>query len=149
MAEREYPEWKKVGPELRRLFGKLKAVERIVDYKDITQAELKKTLSDNPVAGVYLFFDEKGNPLYVGRTKNLQRRLGVDHRLSVANRAALAVRLYKDRSNRFRSLNAARRYIIDNCKVAWVDVGNPYYRALFEIYASIKTRAKHNFFEEH
>ncbi len=149
MPTQKYATWEKVTGPLPEFTAELMAEKNRVIYKNTTEATLNKKLPNGPTAGVYLFFDEKKQPVYVGRSKNLQRRLGVDHRLSVRNRAALAVRLYEDKRNKSRGLDMARRRIINNYHVAWVAVADPYTRAVLEIYVALKTRAKYNTFEEH
>ena len=76
------------------------------------------------VPGVYAIFDQvTGATLYVGRTKNIRRRLYTNHLMGPETNARLKKYLYKD-SDRpdIPDMVAAKQYLIDNCYFQYIRV---------------------------
>ena len=74
--------------------------------------------------GVYAIFDRTtGATLYVGRTINIRRRLYTNHLMGPETNARLKKYLLKD-SDRpdISNMDAAKRYLLDNCYFQYICV---------------------------
>lgn len=73
--------------------------------------------------GIYIIFDKKGIPIYVGRTSDLNRRLFGNHRsgdvMGSAFRKALSKKLSINDEKKL------RKYIEDNCSFKYLLLKNP------------------------
>ncbi|MDO4474101.1 MAG: GIY-YIG nuclease family protein [Eubacteriales bacterium] len=82
------------------------------------------TPSDIPdgIAGVYAIFDEKsGEVLYVGRTKNLRRRLYTNHLHGPKTNARLKKYLVEDASEEnITSMDDAKQYLKKYCYAKYI-----------------------------
>lgn len=74
------------------------------------------------VPGVYAIFDgTTGETLYVGRTKNIRRRLYTNHLMGPETNARLKKYLKEDDKRLdIPNMDAAKRYLIDNCYFQYV-----------------------------
>ena len=119
-----------------------------------------------PDAAIYLF-TEKGQALYVGRTNRLRRRLKY-HLGNNHNQATFAFLLarhetgqvkasYKKTGSRsdllnqphFRTAFDLARARIRQMSVQWIEEKCPIKQTLLEVFAALKTGAKHNDFDNH
>ena len=78
------------------------------------------------IPGVYAIFDRTtGATLYVGRTKNIRRRLYTNHLMGPKTNARLKNYLTED-PNRpdIPNMEAAKSYLIDNCFSKYIRVDN-------------------------
>ncbi len=78
------------------------------------------------IPGVYAIFDRTtGATLYVGRTKNIRRRLYTNHLMGPKTNARLKNYLTED-PNRpdIPNMEAAKSYLIDNCFFKYIRVDN-------------------------
>ena len=87
-------------------------------FQGLTPSVLEK------VPGVYAIFDRRtGATLYVGRTKNVRRRLYTNHLMGPETNARLKKYMYRD-SDRpdIPNMAAAKQYLIDNCYFQYIRV---------------------------
>lgn len=82
------------------------------------------TPSDIPedISGVYAIFDDKsGEVLYVGRTKNLRRRLYTNHLHGSEATARLKKYLVEDEAlKQISNIDEAKEYLKKNCYVKYI-----------------------------
>ena len=119
----------------------------------------------HPVAGVYILYEGPDRPLYVGRTRDLRRRLS-DHGSSSVTRATLTVKMariaagkgtnYKtdrkaqtlyDEDSTFRTEFDKARARIRAMQVRYVKEDDDVRQALLEIYAAVKLDTIYNSFK--
>lgn len=101
-----------------------------------------------PVSGVYLIVDSKTKKrLYIGRSKDLARRVGLNHRSNKRSQATLAYRIMM--KEKLHDLDDARRYMFERCSVKMISLPDVNVRAVFEIFASLELNTVYNTFEEH
>jgi hypothetical protein len=138
-------EYKRINDRLPVLFEQLLESPRY-SFGLITKGYLQSVLgSKEPVKGIYLISDKEDNPLYVGRSKTLAQRLGVDHRATNETRANLTLKLSKIMGM---DMNMTREYMYDNFYVRVIKVEHTIERTLLEIYAAMILNTPHNSFEE-
>ena len=106
--------------EARVIADQLLSSERI-DFKGLTPSRLEDGL---PV--VYAITDRRdGKVLYVGRTKNLRRRLYTNHLMGPATNARLKKYLTEDPERPdIKELEAAKQYLIDRCYFQYIPVAD-------------------------
>ncbi len=116
--------------------------------------------------GVYAFF-ENGAPLYVGRSKNIHRRLG-NHCRGRASQTAFAFRLAREKTGNTKATyapNGSRRALAANpafaaaflevqarireMDVRFVEEPDPVAQALLEIYVTVALNTPYNDFDTH
>ena len=92
-----------------------------IDFKGLTPPRLEDGL---PV--VYAITDKRdGKVLYVGRTKNLRRRLYTNHLMGPATNARLKKYLMEDPERPdIPDMNAAKQYLIDRCYFQYIAVAD-------------------------
>ena len=90
-----------------------------IDFKGLTPSRLEDKL---PV--VYAITDRRdGKVLYVGRTKNLRRRLYTNHLMGPETNARLKKYLAEDPERPdIPDMNAAKQYLIDHCYFQYIPV---------------------------
>ncbi len=141
---------KKLPTLLERLLG-----QTPYDIRTLSPAKMKTLLGNKgETPGVYLFsYFPEDIPRYVGRSKNLVRRLCSDHRSLEHNKAPLTFALLADKRVKLveRTPRAAREYLYEHYKVRFIPVDDPNVRAIFEIYVALElgTIPEFNSFEEH
>ena len=106
--------------EARVIADQLLSSERI-DFKGLTPSRLEDGL---PV--VYAITDRRdGKVLYVGRTKNLRRRLYTNHLMGPATNARLKKYLTKDPERPdIPDMDAAKQELIDHCYFQYIPVAD-------------------------
>ncbi|MDQ0208947.1 GIY-YIG nuclease family protein [Alkalicoccobacillus murimartini] len=128
-------------------------LEQLVDsdkhnFKALTEGYIKNVFNRrHPVAGVYIMTDAEDNPLYIGRSRNLAQRIGVDHRSTQKTQANFT---HKFAKNSGLDVHAAREVLFKTLFVRFVEIEQPEARAIFEIYATMKMKTDvYNSFIEH
>ncbi len=120
-------------------------------FANLTEGKIKDHFgTNNPVPGVFVMF-EKDEPVYVGRSKTLAQRIGVDLRSIQKSQATLTYRIYKAmnlESLRFKTMEDTRDYMYKYFTVKMFQINDEYERAIFQIYASMKLETKYNSFLE-
>ena len=104
--------------EARQIADRLLSSEKI-DFKGLTPSRLEDKL---PV--VYAITDKRdGKVLYVGRTKNLRRRLYTNHLMGPRSNARLKKYLADDpeRPN-IPDMDTAKKYLLNNCCFQYIPV---------------------------
>ena len=116
-----------------------------VDFKGLTPSRLEDGL---PV--VYAIIDKRdGKVLYVGRTKNLRRRLYTNHLMGPATNARLKKYLTEDPERPdIPDMDAAKQYLIDCCYFQYIPVADMRTRGQIEGLLSYLLDVKH-IHEEH
>lgn len=128
-------------------------LEKLLEQKDYSFATLtKKRINDyfntnNPVAGVFVMF-EKGEPVYIGRSRTLAQRIGVDLRSIQESQATLTLKLMKLGITNTKTMEETRTYMYEHFMIKMIQLEDEYERALFQIYASMKLETKYNSFME-
>lgn len=86
-------------------------------FRDLTPSDIPEGIS-----GVYAIFDEDHNEtLYVGRTKNLRRRLYTNHLHGPETNARLKKYLMNDDSQSdIDGMDTAKQYLKDHCYVKYI-----------------------------
>ena len=138
-------EYKWINDRLPVLFEQLLDSPRY-SFRRITKSYLQSILeSKEPVKGIYLISDQEDNPIYVGRSRTLAQRLGVDHRAVTKSQANLTLKLSRIMET---DMRLTREYMYDNYFVRIVRVENTIERTLLEIYTAMILKTPHNSFEE-
>ncbi len=120
-----------------------------------------------PDQGIYVFYDEKDQPLYVGRSDRMRPRLLAHGRPSSGHESAtFAFILAKEnlgleetgttRSRRELQMDKKflKKYLekkeeVSKMKVRVIEIIDPAEQALFEIYASLELETPYNVWENH
>ena len=89
-------------------------------------------IPDRP--GVYVICDVTGRPYYIGQSRNLRRRLLVDHRKG--NGKSNVFRRKLARIKRFDSEPATTAYIMENCTVRLLEIDSEWGRLEMEHFAT-------------
>lgn len=78
---------------------------------------LTPSVLENELPVVYAIFEKNtGETLYIGRTKNLRRRLYTNHLMGPKTNARLKKYLVEDPNEpQIQSMEDAKKYLIDNC----------------------------------
>ena len=99
-----------------------KIAEKILTATPLYLRNLKPSDIPDDIAGVYAIFNEKTNEtLYVGRTKNLRRRLYTNHLHGPKANARLKKYLVEDESQvSIKDMDDAKQYLKDNCYVKYI-----------------------------
>jgi len=118
------------------------------------------------ISGVYVIFN-RGKPLYVGRSRNVRRRMR-HHVRPKPGQSAFAFRLARERTGNVRAtyvtvgsrkmLMADRAFVaafvaaaerIGRMSVRYVEIGDPVTQCLFEVYVSLAYATPYNDFDTH
>lgn len=105
----------------KRMEEAQRIAEKLLKSRQYTFRGLTPSMLES-VPGVYAIFDQTtGATLYVGRTKNIRRRLYTNHLMGPATNARLKKYLWMDaeRSD-IPDMDAAKRYLLDNCYFQYV-----------------------------
>jgi predicted GIY-YIG superfamily endonuclease len=119
------------------------------DLRGLPKSSISKIFNNRkPVPGVYVMYD-KDVPVYVGRSRNLAQRIGLDHRAKQKTQATMTYKLvshidYPEIDN----MDSGREYLFNNYTVSMIQIDCEYERAIFEIYAAMTLNCKHNSFRE-
>jgi hypothetical protein len=137
----------------------------LVACSPATRTELAKRIPKN-TPGIYAFYQD-GRPVYVGRTRDLRRRLGEHGRESSSHYSASFAFLRarkvaesnghdlrgfsrKELANEheaFRDFFAASKMTVAEMTVRWVAVDEAVTQALLEVYAALELDTPFNSFE--
>ncbi len=100
-----------------RLAEAQKIVEALLDSKQYDFDGLKPSDLEDRLPVVYAIFDKvDGSCLYVGRTKNLRRRLYTNHLMGPITNARLKKYLIEDTGQKYiDTMAAAKDHLIDQC----------------------------------
>jgi hypothetical protein len=130
------PRWEKFARNFPKMLEKL-VKQKPLPVRDLTTKKLTDALENGSTAGVYVFSRVKRDiPFYVGRSKNLPRRVGVEHRSQYKNSAHFVYALMK--RNGFKTVEEAQRHFFENFHVRFITVADPVVRAAFELYAAVE-----------
>ncbi|PJI07211.1 MULTISPECIES: hypothetical protein [Clostridium] len=117
-------------------------------FADLTEGEIKKNFNTRePVSGVFIMF-EKEKPVYVGRSKNLAQRIGIDLRAVSQSQATLTYKIMKSEAFEFKTMEDTRNYMYKYFTTKMFRIDDEHERAIFQIYASMKLETKYNNFME-
>ena len=107
----------------KRIKESRRIVDQLLNSQQYTFRGLTPSMLES-VPGVYAIFDKTtGATLYVGRTKNIRRRLYTNHLMGPETNARLKKYLYKDSARPdIPDMAAAKRYLIDNCYFQYIRV---------------------------
>lgn len=122
--------------------------QKAYSLKDLTEGKIIDHFStSDSVPGVYVIFD-KGEPVYIGRSRTLAQRIGVDLRSIQKSQANLTHKLTTLGLENITTMKEARAYMYKNYTVKMLRLENEYARAIFLIYTSMKLETKFNSFIE-
>lgn len=122
--------------------------EKEYSFAELTERKIKDHFSiSNPVSGVFVMF-EKGDPAYIGRSKTLAQRIGVDLRSIQKSQATLTYKLMKSGVLNVKTMEETRNYMYKHFTIKMIQLEDEYERAIFQIYASMKLGTKYNSFIE-
>ena len=80
-------------------------------FADLTEGKIKAHFcTSNPVSGVFVMF-EKGEPVYIGRSRTLAQRIGVDLRSIQKSQATLTHKLMKSGLLNVKTMEETRHYM--------------------------------------
>lgn len=117
-------------------------------FADLTEGKIKEHFStSNPVSGVFVMY-EKSEPVYIGRSRTLAQRIGVDLRSIQKSQATLTYKLMNLGLMGFNTMEETRTYMYKHFTIKMLQLDNEYERAIFQIYASMKLGTKYNSFME-
>jgi len=119
-----------------------------------------------PNQGVYVFFDEQDQPLYVGRSDHMRARLQMHSRPGSGHESAsFAFMLAKENTINTETVRRSRKDLqmdkefsknyfakkdeVSKMKVRVIEIIDPAEQALFEIYASLEMNTPYNVWENH
>ena len=139
MIQRKSIDWEKF---LKKSLNTL-IKQKTTKFLSMCPADMQKK------AGVYLIISTqqgKQIPYYIGRTKNLQRRLYRDHLMGHLNTARLKKRLIKDKI----CLNKkeAKSYLRLRCTARWIEEADYRKRGAIEGYCTAMLFPKYGIDEE-
>jgi hypothetical protein len=138
-------------------------LDRLQKSESLSRNQLQKV----PDQGIYVFYDEKDQPLYVGRSDRMRIRLLAHGRPSSGHESAtFAFILAKGnlgphetgiiRSRRELQMDEkfSKKYLekkeeVSKMKVRVIEIIDPAEQALFEIYASLELQTPYNVWENH
>ena len=124
----------------------------------------RNQLHDIPDQGIYVFYDDKGLPLYVGRSDRMRKRLLMHGRPSAGHESATFAFMLaredmgnpgtKSRKELQVDKEFSKRYFVkkeevSKMKVRVIEIIDPAEQALFEIYAALELQTPYNVWENH
>ncbi len=139
------PRWEKFARNFPKMLEKL-VKQKPLPVRDLTTKKVNDALKNGSTGGVYVFSRVKRDiPFYVGRSKNLPRRVGADHRSQYKKSAHFASTLMK--RNGFKTFEEARQHFFENFHVRFITIPDPVVRAAFELYAAVELGTVYSFAE--
>ncbi len=139
-----------ISQRLPKLANKLRNAKRhpILNLTEgVIRGTLKSPKNDGAIPGLYGFSKKGSNKFeYIGRTKDLARRIGSDHRSKERNKAAFTYILKRERNSRG-TMQSAREQFLGNYDVRFIPESDIGVRAVFEVYATLKWRTKNALIE--
>ncbi|WBW95189.1 hypothetical protein [Oceanirhabdus sp. W0125-5] len=116
------------------------------DLEFLTESKIKEILgADSPMGAVYVMYD-KGVPTYVGRSKTIAQKIGVDERSIGENQATVATKILKEKG--YSTMREAREYLYNNYKIKFIPIDDEKLRYTFLIYLAMELETKFNNFKE-
>lgn len=117
----------------QRLEEAKKIAERMLDSPQYLFCDLTPSKLDS-IPGVYAIFDRTtGATLYVGRTKNIRRRLYTNHLMGPKTNARLKKYLMEDPNRpEIPNMETAKHYLMDNCFFQYIRVDDMVMRGQVE-----------------
>jgi hypothetical protein len=91
---------------------------------------------------------EDNIPVYIGRSRTLAQRIGVDLRSIQKSQATLTYKLMNSGLLCVQTMEETRSYMYKHFTVKMLQLDDEYERAIFQIYASMKLGTKYNSFME-
>lgn len=100
-----------------------KIVKKLLEASSLYFKDLKPSDIPENISGVYvIFYSKTKKALYVGRTKNLRRRLYANHLHGSKVNARLKKYLIEDRSQKnITNMPQAKQYLKDNCYAKYIE----------------------------
>ena len=137
-----------------------------LDLLQKSQSFSRDQLQSVPDNGIYVFYDEKDKPLYVGRSDRMRKRLLAHSRPSSGcESATFAFILAKEKLINPDSKTKSRKALQDDdefskkynetkidvskMRVRVIEIIEPTEQALFEIYAALELNTPYNVWENH
>ena len=116
-----------------RLIEAKNVAEKLLQSKRFSFQGLTPSMLES-VPGVYAIFDlDKDVTLYVGRTKNIRRRLYTNHLMGPSTNARLKKYLAEDPERPdIPDMAAAKKYLLDHCEFQYMRVDNKTLRGQVE-----------------
>lgn len=107
---------------LKRFQDAMEVYQTLVHSPIYTFEQLKPSTVEDGLAGVYVISHRKtGEVLYVGRTKNLRRRLYTNHLMGPTTNARLKKYLVEDKNEpQIEDIEDAKRYLRENCQFQYL-----------------------------
>ena len=104
--------------------------------------------------GVYLITDCRNDkneiPYYIGRTKNIRRRIYTNHLMGSPSNARLKKYLINDSAHEWiKDKDSAKQFIRENCRVRWILEDDFKMRRYFEGYLTGLLKPQFGIYEEH
>ena len=151
----------RLNSEFKALVSQLPG--KLAELESCPPHPLKEGLQDIPTGrGVYVFYD-KGKPVYVGRSRKLRQRLSQHIRRSSGHFAASLAFLMARRD--MKKVKGTREELLEIPKfkrafdraknriggmtLRFVEVDDPYFQYLFEMYVALALKTEFNKFETH
>ncbi len=116
-----------------RLIEAKNVAEKLLQSKRFSFQELTPSMLES-VPGVYAIFDrDRDVTLYVGRTKNIRRRLYTNHLMGPGTNARLKKYLMEDPERPdIPDMAAAKKYLLDHCEFQYLRVDDMILRGQIE-----------------
>ena len=137
-----------------------------LDLLQKSQSFSRDQLQNVPDHGIYVFYDEKDQPLYVGRSDRMRKRLLAHSRPSSGHESAtFAFILAKEKlvnpdegtksrkalqsDEEFSKKYDETKINVSKMRVRVIEIIEPTEQALFEIYAALELNTPYNVWENH
>lgn len=122
--------------------------QKVYSLADLTKGKINDHFSTkSPVSGIYVIY-ERERPVYIGRSRTLAQRIGIDLRSIQKLQANMTYKLTTMGLSNITTMRQARDYMFKNFSVKMLMVDDQYARAIFVIYASMKLETIYNDFIE-
>ncbi len=155
---------KKMKGEFKEMIDKFPGwLDRLQKSPSFSRDEIKNV----PNQGIYVFYDEKNRPLYVGRSDRMRTRLFEHSRPSSGHNSATfafilakeklkktEIGITKSRNNLQLEKDFSEKYDeakvdVSKMRVRVTEIIEPAEQALFEIYAALELNTPYNLWENH
>lgn len=133
------------------------------DWEEFLRMSLERLLSRSPLrfsqmtpsilpetAGIYLITKVENNveiPYYIGRTRNMQKRLYRDHLMGSLSSAPL--KKYLIDNHVCSTIEEAKDFMLSNCAARWIEEADYRKRGALESYCTSILFPKYGIEEEH
>ncbi len=154
---------KSIVPNFIDVYNKMETL--ILRFQNIKREEINTVL--NGKRGVYMFY-ENNEPVYVGKTDNLKRRLTehgraaskhndanfafkiakLEWKIANANEKKITRNLLQEHPE-FIKIFIIAKSRVSNMEIKFVEIQDPYEQYLFEFYAALHFKTKYNDFRNH